>query len=154
LGTPIGEGMATRTCSKCGVEKDISEFRLRNRFTGRRQSYCNDCGSQMGKDWYERNKDYQKQNASKHRSEYQKRGREYIWDYLSTHPCIKCGESDPHALEFHHARGAKVIEVSRLVGRGSSLEMLKAEIEKCDVLCANCHRKLTAKEQGWFRGRQ
>jgi len=143
--------MATRICTRCGKEKDIEEFPLRNQFTQKRQSYCKDCRSDFGKDWYEKNKDYQKENASRHRTEYQQRGREYVWDYLSTHPCIKCGESDPHALEFHHTRGNKTIEVSKLIGRGSSLETLKAEIEKCDVLCANCHRKLTGKEQGWFR---
>jgi ArsR family metal-binding transcriptional regulator len=105
----------------------------------------------MGISWYQRNKDYQKQNAKKHRDEYKRIGKEFIWEYLSTHPCISCGETDPYALEFHHVRGKKEIEVSRLVGTGSSLERLKAEIEKCDVLCANCHRKLTAREQGWCK---
>ena len=105
----------------------------------------------MGADWYERNKDYQKENASKHRTEYRQNLREYALEYLSTHPCTQCGETDPAVLEFHHARGTKSADVSVLIGRGSSLEKLKAEIEKCDVCCANCHRRLTAKERGFFR---
>jgi hypothetical protein len=143
--------METRICSKCNLEKDIEEFPLRNRLTNRRQSYCKDCKSIMHGNWYEKNKDYQKENARSHRANYRQTAKEYVWDYMSTHPCVSCGESDPHVLEFHHVRGEKVVEVSRLIGRGPSLEKLKAEIEKCDVLCANCHRRLTAREQGWFR---
>jgi hypothetical protein len=41
--------------------------------------------------------------------------------------------------------------VSRLVGSGSSLEVLMTEIAKCNVVCSNCHRKITAKELGWYR---
>jgi hypothetical protein len=38
-------------------------------------------------------------------------------------------------------------EVSKLIGCGASLDKLKAEIEKCTVLYANCHRKLTSDEK-------
>ena len=70
--------METRTCSKCNTPKPIEDFRLRNRFTRRRQSYCNDCEKKMGADWYEGNKDYQKANAGKHREKYRQRAREYV----------------------------------------------------------------------------
>lgn len=143
--------METRVCTMCHEEKDIEEFALRNRFTTRRQSYCKSCKSKMHGDWYSRNKDYQKENASRHRVEYRQNLREYALEYLSTHPCKSCGESDPAVLEFHHARGVKTNDVSVLIGRGSSLDKLKEEIAKCDVLCANCHRRLTAKERGFFR---
>lgn len=45
------------------------------------------------------------------------------------------------------------MDVSQLVGAGYSLTTLQAEIDKCDVLCANCHRKKTMDDRGWFRGR-
>ncbi len=79
--------------------------------------------------------------------------REFILQYLSTHPCTSCGESDPRVLEFHHL-GNKDSKVSRLIGRGASFDALKAEIEKCVVLCANCHRRLTTDEREWFKGRK
>ena len=63
-----------------------------------------------------------------------------------------CGESDLRVLEFHH-EGNKEAEVSRLMGRGASLDALKGEIEKCVVLCANCHRKITSDERRWYKGR-
>jgi hypothetical protein len=74
----IGDDMEKRICSKCGLEKDIDEFRLRNRFTRRRQSYCIECGSKMGANWYQRNKEYQKANARKHTKTYRDTIRQYL----------------------------------------------------------------------------
>ena len=146
--------MTTRICSKCGIEKDIEEFPLRNQFTERRQSYCKACKSVMHSDWYERNKDYQKQNASRHRIDYRQALREYVLEYLSTHPCVDCGETDPVVLEFDHVYGEKNNDVSVLIGRGSSLETLKKEISLCQVRCKNCHARKTARERDFFRWRK
>jgi hypothetical protein len=143
--------MPTRVCSQCGLEKDEEEFPLRNHFTKRRQSYCLDCKSKMHASWYERNKDYQKANAKKHRIESRTAAKEYIWNYLLTHPCISCDETDPVVLEFHHRHG-KDKAVTEMASAGYPISRIQAEIDKCDVLCANCHRRLTAKERGWFRG--
>jgi len=104
----------------------------------------------MHSNWYERNKQVQRENATRHRKEYRQVLREYVSEYLSTHPCQNCGESDPVVLEFHHV-GEKKNEVSVIVGRGSSLETLIAEIQKCIVLCGNCHKRLTAKERGFYK---
>jgi hypothetical protein len=79
--------------------------------------------------------------------------REYVWNYLLSHPCIQCGESDPVVLEFHH-RGDKELAVVVMAAGGYPIAKIEAEIDKCDVLCANCHRRLTMKERGWFRGRK
>ena len=72
----------------------------------------------------------------------QKRNTEHIVEYLSTHPCKRCGETDMLCLEFHHRnRKTKKMSVSAIFHGGHSIEMLVAEIKKCDVLCANCHKK-------------
>jgi len=63
----------------------------------------------------------------------------------------KLGETVPIVLEFHHVRGTKLDEVSRLIGRGASIPALRAEIAKCDVLCSNCHRRLTVNELSWYK---
>lgn len=76
----------------------------------------------------------------------QAKGREYIWQYLSTHPCVDCGESDPAVLEFDHVRSSKRKEVTRLVRDGYGINALQQEISKCDVVCANCHKRRTYKD--------
>ena len=55
--------------------------------------------------------------------------------------CQNCGERHPGCLDFHHRDPSqKDFHIARLLDRGSVAKVL-AEIEKCDVLCANCHRK-------------
>ena len=78
--------MKSRICSKCGIEKPIEEFPLRNQFTQRRQSYCLQCKSKMHVSWSERNKEYQKAHARRHTTEFRDALREYLWQYLLTLP--------------------------------------------------------------------
>ena len=79
--------------------------------------------------------------------------REYVYQHLLTHPCENCGELDPQVLEFHHV-GKKDMEITRMVTGGWSIRRIQDEINKCRVLCANCHRKITIEERSWFRGRK
>ena len=79
--------------------------------------------------------------------------REYLWNYLLTHPCAHCGEADPIVLEFHHI-GGKDMAISEMIIRVSSVDRLKEELQKTTVLCANCHRRITAQELGWFRSKR
>lgn len=77
-------------------------------------------------------------------------GQKYILEYLSDHPCVRCGESDRAMLEFHHRHDEyKVGAIAFLVNRKRPLEVIEKEVAKCDVLCANCHQLETLNEQGW-----
>jgi hypothetical protein len=59
-----------------------------------------------------------------------------------TVPCADCGRTyPPYVMDFDH-RGEKVTIVSKLPEHGSVAKLL-AEIAKCDVVCANCHRERT-----------
>lgn len=71
------------------------------------------------------------------------RNREVVLDYLKTHPCIDCGNSDVRVLEFDHVRGTKIDCVSVGVKDSWSVEKLTQEINKCEVRCANCHKIMT-----------
>ena len=105
--------------------------------------------SKFNKASYQKTDKQRKYDNKKKRRE---TARQYVWDYLSTHPCVECGESDPRVLEFDHIRGRKYKSVSVLADGNYSLDKVKAEIRKCQVLCSNCHRKKTYKERGWFSG--
>ncbi len=75
---------------------------------------------------------------------------DFLIEYLSQHPCVDCGEDDIVVLEFDHQRD-KLLNVSVLSREGYSLDKLKQEIAKCEVVCANCHRRRTAKQFGWYK---
>lgn len=61
-------------------------------------------------------------------------------------PCLDCdGEFPPYVMEFDHVRGRKILAISTMVSRSFSLDAIRKEIAKCDVVCANCHRERTHK---------
>jgi hypothetical protein len=80
-----------------------------------------------------------------------KRNREFVAQYLSTHPCVDCREADPVVLEFDHRDPkTKKADVGRLI-HTSTVAIVRAEVEKCDVRCGNCHRIRTATQFGSYR---
>lgn len=81
------------------------------------------------------------------------RARMWVWGYLLEHPCVDCGESDVRVLEFDHRDPSeKSGSISRMVGDRCGIERIAAEVEKCDVRCANCHRRRSKEEgHGSFR---
>jgi len=72
-----------------------------------------------------------------------------VWVYLLCHPCVDCGEPDPVVLEFDHVRGVKAFTIGQDAGHVGR-DLLIEEIKKCDVRCANCHRRRTAVQLGWY----
>lgn len=110
----------------------------------RRQHYLDnrDKYIDMATDWYFENKD---QHLDKLRR--------YVLEYLLEHPCVDCGEKNPIVLEFDHIKGQKLSTISELKGSITRLERLKSEMDKCVVRCANCHRRKTATERGWYRAK-
>jgi hypothetical protein len=60
-------------------------------------------------------------------------------------PCQDCGGTFPTVcMDFDHVRGKKLFDVSQAIRRRISLVRVQAEIEKCDLVCANCHRIRTS----------
>jgi cytochrome c len=65
----------------------------------------------------------------------------FVRDYLLSHPCVDCGETDPVVLQFDHL-GDKVMNVSMMRARRYKEASIAAEIAKCEVRCANCHLRM------------
>ena len=74
---------------------------------------------------------------------------EYLIEYFKSHPCVDCGETDPVVLEFDHL-GKKSFTVADGMKDKSWTAVLR-EIEKCEVVCVNCHRRRTAYRGGFRR---
>ncbi len=68
-----------------------------------------------------------------------------LLEYFATHPCADCGESDPVVLEFDHLRDKSFEIATALVDR--SWDRILEEIAKCEVVCANCHRRRTVRRR-------
>jgi hypothetical protein len=108
--------------------------------------------SKFNKASYAKKTEKEKRKIYENRSKRREIARQYVWDYLSSHPCVDCGETDPRLLEFDHVRGKKKAPISELASGRYSIETIKKEIAKCEIRCTSCHRKKTYKERGWFTG--
>jgi hypothetical protein len=88
--------------------------------------------------YYQRNKEACKAASRKRKL----RAAEWLKNYKATLSCIRCGENHPACLQFHHRNpNEKKADLGLAVGNGWNIERIMKEIEKCDVLCANCHLK-------------
>jgi transcription elongation factor Elf1 len=88
-----------------------------------------------------------KRRAGVRRDAARAENRERLRRYPESHPCVDCGERDPVVLEFDHVRGSKRDIVSRMLYTGCTWSAIDAEIGKCEVRCANCHRRVTDKRR-------
>ncbi len=96
------------------------------------------------------NKAYQDRNPGiqvKRNLDYRRKIRQWLSDYKQSQGCAQCGENHPGCLDFHHTDpGAKEFNVFRMP-EISGKRIIETEIQKCIVLCANCHRKLHWEER-------
>lgn len=141
----------TKRCSCCKVVKPAHEFhRDRNRRDGL-QSYCRDCNSARAKLFHAENSEHCRKRISKRARRLRVVNHVRLFRYLLEHPCVDCGETDPVVLDFDHITSDKVANVSALLV--TRWEVIVAEIAKCEVVCANCHRRRTARRLGSLRFR-
>jgi hypothetical protein len=137
-------------CTGCNEERDIEDFRWKDRAKGKRQSHCKYCHKIYSRNYYEKNTALHKSRAKVNGKRMLNDYRSKILTYLSEHPCVDCGEADPVVLDFDHVRGEKRDYVSALVKNKCSWNKILEEIEKCEIRCANCHRRKTARERGYY----
>lgn len=92
---------------------------------------------EYNKGWYRRHKDRLLEKRRQHNEEL----KTWLRMYKSKLSCVKCGESHPACLHFHHRdRAEKSFTIGSIVARSYiSVRRLEEEISKCDVLCGNCH---------------
>lgn len=127
----------TKKCSKCGKEKPINEFHWKIKNIKRRNR-CRKCWKIYRDKHYINNKQYYITKARK----YKRKTKEWL-NKLKEKLSCSCGEGHISCLDFHHRDNKKKdISIAAAANKGWSPERIKKELEKCDVLCSNCHRKL------------
>ena len=110
-----------KKCDTCGDLKEEDDYAWRYKLRLIKWNTCMECQTAQRADWYQRNKEEHKCRAKENKKIAIKTAKDYVWNYLSTHPCIDCGDSDPHVLEFDHVRGKKRKTLSQLTGEGRAI---------------------------------
>ena len=144
--------MKTKKCTKCKEDKFLSDYNKNKTRKDGLNNICRICSNNQSKEYYHDNSKKHKETVKERNKKKILENRQLLRDYLNVHPCIVCGEPDPIVLEFDHRDDAvKKYVVSVMVGVGYSWKTIMKEIDKCDVRCANCHRRRTAEQQGWYK---
>lgn len=147
-----------KTCNKCHENKDESEFRVRTRKTKSGTStslygHCRQCQREYVNGHYIKNKPYYINKAKKSQKSYKIFVYNMLFKYtFDRRGCEMCGETDNRCLQFDHIDQDKKFEaISTMVSKHRSIETIIEEVSKCRILCANCHAKHTAEQQGWYK---
>lgn len=109
------------------------------------------CQRAYAKEHYRRNRGAYLDKASRRNARERDRFARFLIDYLRDHPCVDCGAKDPRILEFDHREGVEKVAAINTLLKAQAWDAMVAEIAKCDVRCANCHRRRTARQFGWSR---
>ena len=146
----------TQVCTNCFLELPFSDFFMRDKATGARHKSCKAC-------YGARRKDYMKAHYAKYGDEYRKRAlkrklylrevlRKKMLEYLDNKCCEECGFNNSIALEFDHIETkTKSFSIARALTDCRNWDDILLEIEKCRILCANCHKLRTAEQFGLYR---
>ena len=135
-----------KVCCSCHQLKPLDAYNVRRTARDGRQSRCRECC----KAWYSANAARHKANVSRRNARAREDAQRRLAVYFREHPCVDCGEADVRCLDFDHEPGrGKSANIGDLLRSPAPWRLIEAEIAKCEVRCANCHRRRTA-ERGRF----
>ncbi|CAN5900054.1 hypothetical protein BH23ACT8_BH23ACT8_06290 [soil metagenome] len=147
--SPMEADNSTAKCYKCGEVKPSGAFSWRRKAKGQRDTFCRPCRSAYGKQHYEANRERYIDQARIQKEKLRLERTTYLLIFFKTHPCVECGEEDPIVLEFDHLRD-KAFSIGGALECRAWQDILD-EMQKCEVVCANCHRRRTARRRGALR---
>lgn len=126
-----------KRCCRCKETKPQTEFNRKKENSDGLQSFCRLCQNVKAQQHYKDNKAYY---LNRNKQRFQEIS---LWlsELKKQLGCRKCRENDPACLDFHHTTG-KDFSLSLAAGMGFSRDRIQKELDKCEVLCSNCHRKL------------
>lgn len=126
----------------------MEDFAWANKILNKRNHHCRICQKQY--DNVAKSKSDYRSRKRQSEVERLKRNQDFMFQWLSEHPCVDCGEKDPVVLELDHQFDKKMM-ICDLVRLRFSIENIQQELVKCLVRCANCHRRKTAKDFDWYK---
>jgi hypothetical protein len=138
-------------CSGCEQEKSFENFSFKDKMKGTRQRWCKSCLATANRSHYKNHKQEYIDRATTRNQRVIEENRKKLLEYLMQHPCVDCGNIDIRCLEFDHVRGTKISTIARMLGKFENWNVIEAEIAKCEVRCANCHRIKTLERANLWR---
>ncbi|MBU3913373.1 MAG: hypothetical protein KKB21_02830 [Nanoarchaeota archaeon] len=93
--------------------------------------------------WYARNRKSELIHVQRRKKEI----KEWVWNYKKSLKCTICSQSHPAIIDFHHKAGKKDRSIAQMLTDGYSICRIKKELLNCEILCANCHRKIHFEER-------
>lgn len=128
--------MKTKLCIECNLEQTVDSFYKSSRMKDGRQPVCKSCSRLRSKKHYHENKqNYIDRAVNSKRDLYQ-----WLQRIKENQQCQYCGETKYWRLEFHHPDPTvKDGSISRLISDHTSKNKIVAEINKCEIVCRNCH---------------
>jgi len=127
-----------KKCSRCKVNKVLTEFNKNKSRNDGLQTFCRPCDNHRKQVYYKANK--QKYISYNHKRKTMVR--EWWEDFKKTLSCEVCNDARWYVLDFHHLDPSKKeAGLSDIVHRRWSQDRAMKEVQKCKVLCSNCHRE-------------
>jgi hypothetical protein len=158
----------TKTCFKCKKDLPLTSefFHVNSRNKDGFYGTCKECRNTYRSEWREEYKEkhgeradkkYEQENKEKFAKWSAKRVKEnadWVDKLKEETPCADCHNNFPAVcMDFDHIKDKKFKGVCYLVQQGYSQEKIQAEIDKCEIVCANCHRIRThasGRERPWY----
>lgn len=131
-----------KTCSKCNQNLSLSDFYKNVSRKDGVSIYCKKCMNIINKGGYYNKWHERRKNIDKNHYQRIHKLREEIDEYKILIGCKNCGYNE-HAcvLDFHHLNeDDKFMTVAKMINNKRKNVLIQQEINKCTILCANCHR--------------
>jgi hypothetical protein len=143
-----------KVCTKCKENLPILSYNIKKinkNGTPQYQSICIECNKIYQKEHYIQNKQKYSVKAREWEKEYKKNVYLVLME-IAKDGCSKCQEKDFACLQFDHLEPSKKVNnISSMIRDTKNIELILEEVNKCVILCANCHAKKTAEQFGWYK---
>lgn len=145
---PQGKESGIKHCTDCCEDKPLDEFGRDASVSDGKRAQCKRCTANAAQRRYFAQNGREKQRAAERKRRAQMR---QIVDTHKDVPCVDCGGRFPAVcMDFDHVSDDKVAGISQMIHSNFGIDSILAEIAKCEVVCANCHRLRTASRGQWY----
>lgn len=136
----------TKICTRCKIEQPIENYGNRiKRDKVVKQTYCKECNKAYHREHFQKNKKTYVDKALQYKKDNQKR----LLEYFKDKECKDCGNTDTRVFEFDHLH-SKAANISEVM-KSWCWERILTEIDKCEIVCCNCHRIRTLVRSNNYR---